>query len=193
MSEALIPLIVFVSLMVGTPGPANLLIMTGGATYGVRACMPFNLGLICGKIALNVAVGLGLGVLITRYPLLQTALKFISGGYMIWLAMQSWNSVAQVEAARSAYSFRKGLIVHPLNPKAWVMTLLAWSDFAPAFGDLPTQMLVIVTCFAVAQAIFHTGWCIAGGLLGHAFHGSLILSRTLIVITVTVVVGVLLS
>ena len=115
MIENLLPLMVFVSLMVGTPGPANLLMMTGGARYGVAACMPFNAGLILGKIGLNIAVGLGLGLVMADNPTVQMVMKLVSGAYMIWLAAKNWNAVAEVEASKSAYSFRNGIIVHPLN------------------------------------------------------------------------------
>lgn len=192
MIENLLPLVVFVSLMVGTPGPANLLMMTGGARYGVAACMPFNAGLILGKIGLNIAVGLGLGLVMADNPTVQTVMKLVSGGYMIWLAAKNWNAVAEVDVSKSAYSFRNGIIVHPLNPKAWVMTLLAWSDFAPAFGPLPVQMLAVIGCFVGAQLIFHTGWCLAGQLLGRALGGSILLTRALVLLTVAVVLVALL-
>ena len=37
---------VFITFMVGTPGPANLLIMTIGSKYGMGTAMRFNVGLV---------------------------------------------------------------------------------------------------------------------------------------------------
>ena len=54
----------FIILMVGTPGPANLLAMSAGSQFGFYKCLPFNFGLTLGKILLNIAMGLGLGVLL---------------------------------------------------------------------------------------------------------------------------------
>ena len=36
----------FIILMVGTPGPANLLAMSAGSQLGFYKCIPFNLGLM---------------------------------------------------------------------------------------------------------------------------------------------------
>ena len=50
MTEPFLRLIVFVVLMVATPGPANLLVMIGGARLGLRGCIGFILGLVSGKL-----------------------------------------------------------------------------------------------------------------------------------------------
>ncbi len=43
--------------MVGTPGPANLLVMLGGSQIGIRSSIGFIFGLIFGTIALNIFIG----------------------------------------------------------------------------------------------------------------------------------------
>ena len=64
MLEAYGTLWIFIVLMVSTPGPANLLIMTAGAQQGFWPCIPFNMGLIVGKLLLNLAMALGLTCLL---------------------------------------------------------------------------------------------------------------------------------
>jgi len=188
--DAFWPLLLFVMFMVGTPGPANLIVMTGGARVGVIACLPFIAGVVSGKLILNVAVGLGLGILLVEQPWLQTALKFVCAAYMIWLAVQSWNPPEE-QGGDAAFTYPKGLFVHPLNPKAWVMVLLAWTDFAPALGGLGVQLAIVCGTFVVVQCVFHTLWCWSGEILGRAFDNSIVLARTLVVLTVAVVIAVL--
>ena len=77
--------------MVGTPGPANLLIMSGGAQHGYRGCLPFGLGLIAGKLLLNLAMAIGLGTLLIFHPVFASALAYLSALYMSWLALRGWN------------------------------------------------------------------------------------------------------
>lgn len=192
MTEAVLSLAGFVVLMVATPGPANLVAMVGGAQIGVRRSFGFILGLISGKIGLNVAFGLGFGLVLAQQPWLVMVLKFGSGAYMIWLALQSWNDRPKQGGVHN-YTFRHGTIVHPLNPKAWVMVILAWSNFAPALGNLLTQMVIVVTAFALCQLVFHTAWCWAGQWLGHAMRNSQILTRSLIILTVLVVLWAVFS
>ena len=55
-------------LRVSTPGPANMLLMGSGAKHGFIKCVNFMLGLASGKILLNIAIPLGLGLVIGKYP-----------------------------------------------------------------------------------------------------------------------------
>ena len=184
----IINLWLFILLMVGTPGPANLLTMSAGAQYGVAKCMPFNFGLIGGKLILNISMGLGLGLLLANIYLLQFLFKFISAGYMIYLAFTSWNSVSQGDEEQVIMGWRKGLLVHPLNPKAWVMIVIAWTEFGPNFGSFYYQIIIISLSFACFQLVLHTSWTFAGAILSKAFPNSLLLNRALILITISVVI-----
>ena len=192
MSEAFFSLLVFVLLMVGTPGPANMLAMIGGARLGVGPCLAFIVGLTIGKVGVNVLFGVGFGLLLAEQAILLLALKLVSAAYLAWLAIQSWNPQAMDgKDARKGLRFREGLIVHPLNPKAWVMSLLAWTQFAPDLGDFWQQMFVVCMTFATCQIFMHTAWCYLGSVIGRAIPNSLLLTRFLIVLTVGVVVWAL--
>ena len=191
MIEAYFSLIVFVTLMVATPGPANLLAMIGGTQLGLRRCFPFILGLVTGKLLLNFAFGLGFGLVLVQQPHLLQVLKFSSAAVMIWLAMQSWNERTNSADKNPTFAFRYGVIVHPLNPKAWVMTLLAWTQFAPDLGNTNIQLLLVPLTFAGCQLVFHSGWCAAGGALQRSLNKSLQLTRCLVVLTVIVVIWAL--
>ena len=51
-----LPFFVFLTVMVATPGPANLLLINAGAAHGFRTNIPFFGGLILGKIFLNTFI-----------------------------------------------------------------------------------------------------------------------------------------
>ena len=192
MSEAFFSLLVFVLLMVGTPGPANMLAMIGGARLGVGPCLGFIAGLTIGKVGVNVLFGVGFGLLLAEEAILLLTLKLLSAAYLAWLAIQSWNPQAiDGKDARKGLRFREGLIVHPLNPKAWVMSLLAWTQFAPDLGDFWQQTSLVCMTFATCQIFTHTAWCYLGSLIGRAIPNSLMLTRFLIVLTVGVVLWAL--
>ena len=139
--------------MVGTPGPANLLVMSAGAQHGYRTCLPFMFGLIGGKLLLNIAMVLGLLSLIGIYPVLAQLFTYASAIYMTWLALQGWDVGPSVDSAAARPSFRQGLWVHPLNPKAWVMSTLAFSQFGAGYEEPWQRYVVIPLSFAVAQRL----------------------------------------
>ena len=182
----------FIALMVGTPGPANLMAMLAGVTQGLRGCVGFISGMAVGKVGLNLFIGFGFGVVLGSNPILQTAFTYGSAGFMIWLAIKSWpRSVNPAESRRYKtavkFSFRDGVILHPLNPKAWMMVIIAWGHFAPALGDFSVQLSIIIFCFAICQLIFHSLWCALGAFLGRSFVYNQLLARVMIVLTILVV------
>ncbi len=182
----------FIALMVGTPGPANLMAMLAGVTQGLRGCVGFISGMAVGKVGLNLFIGFGFGVVLGSNPNLQTAFTYGSAGFMIWLAIKSWpRSVNHAESRRYKtavkFSFRNGVILHPLNPKAWMMVIIAWGHFAPALGDFSVQLSVTIFCFAICQLIFHSLWCALGAFLGRSFVYNQLLARVMITLTILVV------
>ena len=177
----------FIFLMVGTPGPANLLIMSIGSNNGVKKCMPFNFGLIGGKFLLNIGMAFGFIVILNDYKNIQLILKFVSASYLIYLSLKNWNN-ENFSQNNYVSGFKEGLIVHPLNPKAWVMVVIAWTEFGPNFGSFYYQIIIISLSFACFQIVLHTSWTFAGAILSKAFPNSLLLNRALILITISVVI-----
>ena len=194
---AYLALLGFIAFMVGTPGPANLVAMLAGVTQGLRGCAGFIFGLIVGKIGLNLFIGFGFGVVLAVDPVLQTLLTYVSASYMIWLAARSWPqsvnpATNQHHTSAVTFRFRDGVIVHPLNPKAWVMVVLAWGHFAPALGDSSLQLPVVVLTFVTCQLFFHSLWCALGAYLGKSLAYSQRLAKLMIILTIFVILTALL-
>ena len=188
---AFFTLLAFVAFMVGTPGPANLILMLAGVRQGLRQCIGFILGLIVGKIVLNLVIGFGFGIVLAEAPVWQMLLSYVSAGYMIWLVLKSWpasdGDANNAEPAQGYFHFRNGLFVHPLNPKAWVMCVLAWGKFAPALGDFSVQLFVVILTFAICQLCLHSLWCWLGTIMGKSLRNNVRLTRAIIISTVIIV------
>jgi len=186
------PLWGFIILMVSTPGPANLLLMSAGAQRGFQRTLPFLSGLVMGKLALNVAMALGFITVLLDSPRLLTTLAWISAGYMAYLALRQWTPPPDSARTSNAMGFLQGLVVHPLSPKTWMMTTLAFSQFAPGFPTEIERLVVVPLSFLVFQVVFHSFWCLAGAALGRIITRSVLVHRGLILVTLVVIAWVLL-
>lgn len=166
MSE-IFALFIFITVMVGTPGPANLIMMSAGVNYGFRRSIPFMTGIVIGKLALNVAMAVGFYDLFLRHPNFLDILKYISAAYMLWLSFKMAKTPINADSKEmvKAPGPIEGLIVHPLNPKAYAMMMIAWSDYGQNYDDNFTRLLVIGGCFGIVQIISHSVWCLAGAHL----------------------------
>jgi len=186
------PLWGFIILMVSTPGPANLLLMSAGAQWGYRRSLPFLSGLVAGKLVLNVAMALGFMAVLLNSPRVLTTLSWVSAGYMAYLALRQWTPAEENGEPSNSLGFLQGLVVHPLSPKTWMMTTLAFSQFAPTFPTEIERLAVVPLSFLFFQILFHSIWCLAGAALGRIIARSLWVHRGLVLLTLAVIAWVLL-
>ena len=172
MSLSLVPLLVFFASQVGTPGPANMALLATGARYGLRTALPFVAGVAVGKQFIIWPIGFGLMGVLSAYPVVFATLKFASAAYILWLAWKVANlKLAPGRAGDSAPGFAAGLIVHPLNPKAWAMITAGFTNFVEPGTSTVFATAVIAACLFACQLVLHPLWCWGGDRLAATVAG----------------------
>lgn len=173
MASDLPGLVVFLAVMTGTPGPANMLLVGAAARHGPAAAAPFALGVILGMQVVTWPAGLGLMELAARAPAVFEALRWLCAAYIVWLAWQIAGArVGGGDTAVRAPGFGRGLLVHPLNPKAWAIASGAFTQFVPA-GAAPLAAtagmagLMLLVGAALQGIWFWGGGGIARAIAGH--------------------------
>ena len=195
MSVAVLPFLAFAVSQVGTPGPANMALMTTGAGFGLRRALPFVAGVVFGKQLIIWPIGFGLMALAVQYPWAFAALKYISAAYICWLAWRVAHMRLGPQAAGAvAPGFAAGLIVHPLNPKAWGMITTGFTAFtAPGTPTLQATATIAI-CLLTVQILLHPLWTLGGVIIARSIAGTRaepILMGTLAALTVSSVLFVL--
>lgn len=148
---------------VATPGPANMAMMATGARFGFRAALPFVAGVILGKQLIIWPIGYGIMEVASQIPLLFEILKFLSALYIIWLAWRVANMrLSSGEPSVDAPGFWSGLLVHPLNPKAWAMILVGFTNFVESNTTTFYATLYIAASLLIIQIICHPIWTLFG-------------------------------
>lgn len=173
MSVATASFLVFAASQVGTPGPANMALMATGARFGFRAALPFVAGVALGKQLIIWPIGFGLMELAGRLPGLFLGLKWLSAAYIIWLAYKVANlRLAPGGTAEQAPGFLAGLVVHPLNPKAWAMIIAGFTGFVAVGTPSLQATAIIAVCLLSCQVVLHPLWTLAGDRMAHAIVGT---------------------
>ena len=148
---------------VATPGPANMAMMATGARFGFRAALPFVAGVILGKQLIIWPIGYGIMEVASQIPLLFEILKFLSALYIIWLAWRVANMrLSSGEPSVDAPGFWSGLLVHPINPKAWAMILVGFTNFVESDTTTFYATLYIAASLLIIQIICHPIWTLFG-------------------------------
>ncbi len=173
MSVAVGSFLVFAASQVGTPGPANMALLATGARYGLVAALPFVAGVILGKQLIIWPIGFGLMELGARAPGLFEALKWVSAAYICWLAWKIANlRLARDVANRAMPGFLAGLLVHPLNPKAWAMIATGFAAYVtPGTGALQATAIIAASLLA-CQVVLHPVWTWGGEGMARLVAGS---------------------
>lgn len=172
MGVATTSFLIFAASQVGTPGPANMALMSVGARYGFVAALPFVAGVALGKQLVIWPVGFGLMELANRAPWFFEGLKYLCVAYVCWLAWKIANLRLTPQAgADNPPGFRAGLLVHPLNPKAWAMIVAGFTGFVVAGTPHFQATLTIAGILLACQAVFHPIWAFAGDRIAHVVAG----------------------
>ncbi len=136
----------FVSSM--TPGPNNFMLFASGVNFGFRRTIPHMFGIAFGFGVLLACVGFGLGQVLERFPGMFLAIKILGAIYMIYLAWRIATSGPLQQKAGGAHpmSFLAAALFQWVNPKAWVMAVVAMATYT-AQGDFTTNVLIVVFAF----------------------------------------------
>jgi threonine/homoserine/homoserine lactone efflux protein len=173
--EQLIALMGFVVVMTGTPGPNNMMLITAGANFGFRRSIPHILGITAGCQILLLAVAVGLGQLLVRFPALNLILKVLCGGallYLTWMLVkpalirQTVPADAPVvkQTVTRPLSFWQGALFQWVNPKAWMMMLTAIATYTQP-QSLWSNTLIICLMFVLLGTPVLSIWNLFGASL----------------------------
>lgn len=170
-SVAGIALVAFV--MVITPGPNMIYLVSRSITQGRRAGLVSLLGVAAGFLVYLLAAVVGLTAVFTLVPSVYTALKLAGAAYLLYLAWQAIRPgggspfeprpLAPDSVRRL---FTMGLVTNLLNPKIAVLYVSLLPQFVdPARGEVVLQNLLLgLTQIAVALTM-NTVWVLTAGSL----------------------------
>jgi homoserine/homoserine lactone efflux protein len=141
-----------------SPGPNGLLALTHGALHGRHKALFTVLGGCVGFVTVIALSMFGIGALLKTSLVWLTVLKWVGGGYLVWLGIQVWRSPAitlvehRSAEPRARWSlFRQGALSAMTNPKA----ILFFAAFLPQFIDpsrsLVVQFVVMASTFAAIE------------------------------------------
>ncbi|RCW86647.1 LysE family translocator [Paracoccus lutimaris] len=140
-----------------TPGPNNVMLMASGANFGLRRTLPHMLGVALGFGAMVALLGLGVDRLIAGSPRLAEAMKWISMGYMLWLAWKIAHASAPIGtgyAGARPMGFLAACAFQWINPKAWMMGLGALSAYSAGAGGALMVALIFTLVNLPSVAIW---------------------------------------
>ena len=150
-----------------------MIMLSTGAKYGFRNALPFVFGVIVGKQIIIWPIGFGLMLLNKDHPYIFIFFKYISAGYILWLAWRIANMrISAKTSDRPAPGFLSGLIVHPLNPKAWALITTGFTNFVDPISPVLYSTATVAFCLFGIQVVCHPIWTLFGERIAILVSGS---------------------
>lgn len=158
-----------------TPGPNNVMIMSSGVNYGIKASVQHWLGICIGFPLMVLIVGMGFGVVFERYPHLHQLIKVAGTLYLIYLAWRIASAKPQdIKTGKSkSLTFWQAVLFQWVNGKAWVMASGAMAAFTTVGGVYWLEVSSITLAFLVVSFPCVGIWLLFGAMLKTVLNNAL--------------------
>ena len=157
-----------VLVLMSTPGPSQLLMLSNSIKNGFRRSVFTALGDLTANFLQMLAASLGLAVLIASSLYALTIIKWLGVVYLIWLGWQmirkavAGNTVGEVPEKEASLGslWLQGFMTSAANPKAVVFFAALFPQFIssdaqfwPQFAILSATYIAIDACFLSAYGL----------------------------------------
>lgn len=146
------------AVVIVTPGVDAFLLLRTSLRSGTRSGLLALAGIHSAAAVQVTLVISGLGVVLARYPVVLTALRWIGAAYLLYLAVSIARglirrSPAQPEEAMSDRPFRQGFLTNITNPKMILFSLAFLPQFIGS-GEPAPQLAMLAAVFLGLAAIW---------------------------------------
>ena len=162
-----------------TPGPAVLYIITRSVAQGRRAGLVSVCSIEVGNFMHVIAATLGLSALLLSSALAFTIVKYLGAAYLIYLGLRTLFTREASQAIVSSQPqslrriFAQGVVVATLNPKTALFFVAFLPQFVdPARGAIAAQMLALGCSFVLLAVLSDSMYALLAGTVGRWLKGS---------------------
>lgn len=165
-TQTLLAFTAMASLAILSPGPATLLSLKNGASYGTRAVMWSAFGNVCGIFCLSTTAFLGLGALLNSSAMLFTAVKIIGAIYLFYIGAKQLfgKSSALTHDVQNGHAdqqplprklFSEAFLTAATNPKALMFFTALFPHFITPGEALAPQFFALMAIFMSLSYLTH--------------------------------------
>jgi threonine/homoserine/homoserine lactone efflux protein len=150
--------------LMASPGPGTFAVMARGLGSGFTHAFSMGMGMVLGDLIYVLIAIFGLSTIASMMGDVFVVIKYIGGGYLIYLGVKIFTSKPSNQAIKSSISksyfkdFISGFLICISNPKV----ILFYLGFLPTFVDLNTlslkDIVVISLIVVVLLTIVMTGY-----------------------------------
>ena len=149
-----------------TPGPSQLLMLSNSAAHGFRRSLATAVGDLTANVCQMLAAGLGLAAILAATGNALLIVKWFGVAYLIWLGVRMIRRASlsgQVSSTGNARATIKslwlqGFITSASNPKAVVFFAALFPQFIQLQSPFWPQFLTLSATYIIMDGLFLSGY-----------------------------------
>ena len=150
-----------VLLLMSTPGPSHLLMLSTSLSNGFHRSLSTAAGDLSANAIQITLSGMGLAVIVTQSQYGFALIKWAGVAYLIWIGVKQIRAsfkqrVVDNEQTRTSLRrlWLRGFITSAANPKAVIFFAALFPQFLNPEAPLPLQILILGTTYILIDAVF---------------------------------------
>jgi len=144
-----------------SPGPVNMIIVSSGASYGVRKTFSFVSGGTIGFTLLLLFIGLGFSNVIDLHPNFLKYLAVSGSLFIVYMGYLIATSKPELNIEDNQQpTFIQGFLLQWLNPKAWIACMVGVSLFSSPNSH--QQFLIFTMVYFLVCYLSLFSWSVLG-------------------------------
>ena len=156
----------FVIITTFTPGPNNITSSSMGVLYGYRKSLRYISGIVTGFFGIMLLAGIISQTLYAIFPSLESVMRIIGAGYILWLAYKTLKSSYNFgEDSSPVLGFLNGVLLQALNPKAWIYGLTLYTTFLASITNNIIFLLLSALFLACVALCATSTWALTGAVI----------------------------
>lgn len=166
-------------ILIVTPGPAVLYIITRSVDQGRKAGLVSVLAIETGNLFHVIASALGISAILLSSALAFDIVKYLGAAYLVYLGIRTLTTPVKtqqpeaIEKKSLGRIFSQGVVVAILNPKTALFFFAFLPQFVdPARGAVPLQLLLLGLIMVIMATVSDSLYALAAGAAGRWLRGS---------------------
>jgi threonine/homoserine/homoserine lactone efflux protein len=151
-----------------TPGPNMTWLAVLGASRGRAIALAAVAGICLGLAIAGTVAAVGLTAVLTQWPVLFQALRWVGTLYLFYLAWDAWRDAGKTQDAfegGAMRAFQQGLITNILNPKAYLFYAAVLPQFISGVMPVAFEITGLTAIYVVVATVIHSGIAVLSGTL----------------------------
>jgi len=176
--ESWLAYVATVLVLMSTPGPSHLLMLSTSLSNGFRPALATAAGDLTANTLQMLAAGLGLAAVLRASEYALTMVKWAGVAYLVWLGVRQFarsfgapTTLLEAPPKPAGKLWLEGFVTSAANPKAVVFFAALFPQFLREDGHFWLQMLVLGLTYLTIDAIFLCSYGAGAGWLGARLRG----------------------